>query len=96
MAIAGAGFLDLTIVAVEVTDPDVSLAVSSRTTPVTAFFPAPFEEGVPDRVRVLLYRENQLGAVESAQVRGSWEENAEPEKVNEKARLSSQHKEPES
>jgi hypothetical protein len=87
MAMVGAGFLDITIVAFEVTDPDVLLAVSSRTTPVTVPCPTSFKEGVPDRVRVLLSRKSQLGAVESVYVRRRAEENVELEKVNENGLL---------
>ena len=64
MLTAGAGFLDITNVEFILTDPDLSLAVSSTSNAVTVPTPTSLAVGVPESVRVLLSRESQLGALD--------------------------------
>jgi hypothetical protein len=62
----GAGFLETTNVALRVLDPEESVAVKPIGIPATASVPTSAVEGVPDRVRVLLSRESQLGPLDKA------------------------------
>jgi hypothetical protein len=62
MRITGAGFLDITNVEFKLTDPDWSLAVSSKSTTVIVPAPISLIVGIPENVRVLLFRKSQLGA----------------------------------
>ena len=62
----GAGFVETINVALRVLDPEESVAVKPIGIPVTASVPTSLLEGVPDRVRVLLSRESQLGPLDKA------------------------------
>jgi hypothetical protein len=62
----GAGFVEITNVALRVLDPEESVAVKLIGIPVTASVPTSLLEGVPDIVRVLLSRESQLGPLDIA------------------------------
>ena len=81
MLTTGAGFLETTSVAYSVIEPDESLAVISIETPVTAPVPASAMDGVPNKVRVLLSRDSQLGPLERLYVIGSVDEKVEVEKA---------------
>jgi len=81
MLTIGAGFLDITSVAFCVIEPDESLAVMYIATPVTIPALASSLEGVPDKVRVLLSSDSQLGPLESVYVIGRVDEKVETEKV---------------
>lgn len=65
MLITGAGSLEITKVEFITTDPDSSLAVRPISTPVIVPDPTSFIEGVPKSVRVSLFRDSQLGAVDN-------------------------------
>jgi hypothetical protein len=64
-----------------VIEPDESLAVMSMETPVTPPAPAALMDGVPDKVRVLLSRDSQLGPLRSVYVIGRVDEKVEIENV---------------
>jgi hypothetical protein len=81
MLTTGAGLLEITSVAFCVIEPDESLAVMYMETPVTTPVPASSMEGVPDKVRVLLSRDSQLGPLESVYTMGRVDEKVEIEKV---------------
>jgi hypothetical protein len=77
MAITGAGFIEMTIVALRVIDPEESVAVRPIATPVITPGPASLVEGVPDSVRLRPSKTNQLGPVDKLYVMGKDEEKVE-------------------
>ncbi len=81
MLTTGTGFLEITSVAYSVTEPEESLAVMSIEIPVTAPILASARDGVPNKVRVLLSSDSQLGPFERLYVIGSVDEKVEIEKA---------------
>lgn len=81
MIIDGAGFLEITSVALSVVDPVESFAVKPIGTPVTISAPTSLIEGVPKRVREPLSNESHLGPLERVYVMDESEEKVELGKV---------------
>ena len=79
--IIGVGFFETTRVALCIIDPKESLAMIAIANPVTISAPTSFEVGVPDRVRLLLSRDNHLGPAERVYVIGRVDEKVEDENV---------------
>ena len=84
MLIMGAGSLEMTSVAFRVVEPVLSLAINSIGTPVTVSLPASLVEGVPDKVRLLLSSDNQVGALDREYCIGRSDEKVESENVYKK------------